>query len=109
MFQDPYASLDPRMRVGSILKEPLVVQHIGSSDERDHRVREPHGRWVWPQGRSTSTPTSSPAVNARRIGLARALTLDPKLIVADEPVSALDVSIQAQILNLLKELQSGAT
>ncbi len=105
MFQDPYASLDPRMRVGSILKEPLVVQKIGTSQERDERVRSLMGEVGLSAKALELYPHEFSGGQRQRIGLARALALDPKLIVADEPVSALDVSIQAQILNLLKELQ----
>jgi oligopeptide/dipeptide ABC transporter ATP-binding protein len=105
MFQDPYASLDPRMRVGSILKEPLVVQNIGTSHERDERVRSLMGEVGLSAKALDLYPHEFSGGQRQRIGLARALALDPKLIVADEPVSALDVSIQAQILNLLKELQ----
>jgi len=105
MFQDPYASLDPRMRVGTILREPQVVQGIGDKRQRADKVaallREvglsPKAIELYPHEFSGG--------QRQRIGLARALALEPKLIVADEPVSALDVSIQAQILNLLKELQ----
>ncbi|MGH9019005.1 MAG: dipeptide ABC transporter ATP-binding protein, partial [Acidimicrobiales bacterium] len=105
MFQDPYASLDPRMRVGSILKEPLVVQNVGNAQEREQRTRSLMGEVGLSPKALELYPHEFSGGQRQRIGLARALALDPKLIVADEPVSALDVSIQAQILNLLKELQ----
>ncbi|HXQ60541.1 MAG TPA: ABC transporter ATP-binding protein [Acidimicrobiales bacterium] len=105
MFQDPYASLDPRMRVGTILKEPLVVQKIGTAKERDDRTASLMNEVGLSAKALELYPHEFSGGQRQRIGLARALALDPKLIVADEPVSALDVSIQAQILNLLKELQ----
>src|SRR5579872_1611217 len=106
MFQDPYASLDPRMRVGTILREPLVVQGIGTPRERQDKVAGLMGEVGLSAKALDLYPHEFSGGQRQRIGLARALTLDPKLVVADEPVSALDVSIQAQILNLLKDLQA---
>jgi peptide/nickel transport system ATP-binding protein len=105
VFQDPYSSLDPRMRVGSILREPLVVQGIGSRHEQVERVNELISEVGLPRRSLELYPHEFSGGQRQRIGFARALTLNPKLIVADEPVSALDVSIQAQILNMMKGLQ----
>ncbi|MGH9062548.1 MAG: dipeptide ABC transporter ATP-binding protein [Acidimicrobiales bacterium] len=106
MFQDPYASLDPRMRVGSILREPLVVQKIGTRREQKDRVGELLGDVGLARDAVERYPHEFSGGQRQRIGFARALTLSPRLIVADEPVSALDVSIQSQVLNLMKRLQS---
>ena len=105
MFQDSYASLDPRMRVRSILREPLEIQSVGTSRDRDRRVDELLDAVGLPRRAGERYPHEFSGGQRQRIGLARALALQPGLIVADEPVSALDVSIQAQILNLMKELQ----
>ena len=106
MFQDPYSSLDPRMRVGAIIKEPLSIQHIGSRQQQQDRVHELLAEVGLPRNAVERYPHEFSGGQRQRIGLARALTLNPGVIVADEPVSALDVSIRAQVLNLMKRLQA---
>lgn len=106
MFQDPYASLDPRMRVGSILREPLAIQHLGSRSEQETRIEELLAEVGLPAKAVDRFAHEFSGGQRQRIGLARALALRPKLIVADEPVSALDVSVRSQILNLMKRLQA---
>ncbi len=106
MFQDPHSSLDPRMRVGTIIGEPLAVQRLGSKKAQRERIFELLSEVGLPRNAVERYPHEFSGGQRQRIGLARALTLNPRLIVADEPVSALDVSIRAQVLNLMKRLQA---
>lgn len=106
VFQDPYASLNPRLKIGDTLAEPFAIHNIGSKQERDSMVLDLLGKVGLPSDCIKKYPHEFSGGQRQRIGIARAIALKPKFLLLDEPVSALDVSIQAQVINLLTDLKN---
>lgn len=105
IFQDPYSSLNPRMTISQIVRDPFRIQHVGTNEEQKKRVTELMDVVGLPSFYAERYPHELSGGQRQRVGIARALALNPKLIICDEPVSALDVSIQSKVLNLLQQLK----